>query len=323
MSSFVISLDFEMLWGMTDLPDAMAYRRHVEGEWDAVPRMLSLFRRHGIHATWATVGMVMCADHAEWRSLRPDLLPGYSHIRSSYEMDAVARDNPKLFFGRPLVERILATPGQELATHTYSHFYCGEAGATPEQFAADLRCAHEVAAGLGVRCRSMAFPRNQVIKEFVAVAGNAGIRVYRGNPDHWLYRTGHSVPGGLAGRGARFADSWVTLSGSRTAYPEEDGMLVNIPASLFMRPWSRRLAALESLRLNRLKRSMTSAARAGDICHLWWHPHNFGVDTDRNLAMLESVIKHFLVLQDRYGMQSARLEDFAPASRESYSWVQQ
>lgn len=37
---FVISLDFELLWGVRDHSDKQAYGQNVLGARDAVPRML-------------------------------------------------------------------------------------------------------------------------------------------------------------------------------------------------------------------------------------------------------------------------------------------
>ena len=276
--------------------------------------MLAMFRRYEIRATWATVGMLMCKDHAQWRDIRPTVLPGYHRPEcSNYSMDAVAKKYPQLFFARPLVEQILATPGQELATHTYSHFYCGEVGATAEQFMADLVSAQAIALDMGVRPRSLVFPRNQVLQDFLPILTKAGIEVYRGNPAHWLYRGGHITPGGTAGRVVRFADSWAPMTGSHTAHAEVTNGLTNVPASLFLRPWTRRLSALESMRLARLKRAMTTAARTGGICHIWWHPHNFGINMEQNLSVLQSLLQHYQILQDRYGMRSLSMGDFATA----------
>lgn len=312
MSHFVVSLDFELFWGVGDTQTMDGYGHNVMGEWEAIPRMLALFRRYGIRVSWATVGMAMCRNFKEWRNIRPSVLPGYVRKEiSPYTMDRQVGQYPKLFFGRPLVEQILATPGQELATHTYSHFYCKEAGATPEQFAADLACARAVAADMGVHCRSLVLPRNQIAEKFLSVLPDAGIQVYRGNADHWLYRNGDAVPGGVAGRAARFADGCLPLSGQCDRQAERSGDLLNLPASLFLYPWSERHRALAPMRLFRLKRCMTTAARAGSIFHLWWHPHNFGVNTDRNLALLESLLQHYRMLNDRYGMRSSCMGDFA------------
>ncbi|RJG01286.1 polysaccharide deacetylase family protein [Noviherbaspirillum sedimenti] len=311
MSRLVISLDFELFWGVGHAHSFASYGANVLGEWRAIPRMLALFRQYGIRVSWATVGMVMCRHYKEWREIRPSILPGYIRQKiSPYTMDKLVREQPDLFFARSLVEQILGTPGQEVATHTYSHFYCNEAGATPEQFSADLDCARMIAADMGVHYRSLVFPRNQIVEKFLAVLPDAGIQVYRGNAGHWLYRNGDAVAGRLAGRAVRLADSCVPLSGKRVEHIERRGELMNLPASLFLYPWSERHRALAPMRLLRLKQSMSAAARTGGIFHLWWHPHNFGVNTDQNLALLESLLQHYCTLAQKYGMQSSCMGDF-------------
>jgi peptidoglycan/xylan/chitin deacetylase (PgdA/CDA1 family) len=310
--TFVISLDFELFWGVAASRTIKGYGGNVEGEWTAIPALLALFRRYGINATWATVGMVMCRNHEHWRSIRPSVAPAYAQPQcSTYEQDEAARHYPRLFFARPLVRQIIDSPGQELASHTYSHFYCGEAGATPEQFAADLACAREIANDMGVNYKSLVFPRNQVRQEFLAAARMAGIRVYRGNPNHWLYRYGHEAPAGAAGRAGRLADTWLPLSGAGVVQPRAGAGMVNLPASLFLRAWSRPLDVLEPLRISRLKFGMTEAARCGGVFHLWWHPHNFGMHTAQNLTVLEALLRHYWVLRDRFGMQSRSMGEFA------------
>lgn len=311
-SAFVISLDFELFWGVADIADVKSYGANVEGEWQAVPAMLALLRRYGVRATWATVGMVMCRDFRQWQSLRPAVMPAYRNPRlSAYAHGGMAHAYPRLFFARPLVEQILETPGQELASHTYSHYLCDEDGASPEQFAADMACARHIAADLGVSLRSLVLPRNQIRPRYLDTLPGLGIRVVRGNADHWLYRNGHQAPGGIAGRAVRLADAWLPL---RSATVQAGGLgngLVDVPASLFLRPWSRRLASLEAIRMRRLQASMTDAARSGGIFHLWWHPHNFGVNQAENLRVLESVLQHHARLRDSFGMQSMTMRDFA------------
>lgn len=317
---FVISLDFELFWGVSDTQTVASYGRNVLGEWQAIPRLLALFCQHGLRATWATVGMIMCRDYKQWRDLRPAVLPGYSRVNvSPYFKNTLVKENAKLFFARPLVEQIRATTGQELATHTYSHFYCNEAGATPEQFAADLACARSIAADMWVNLHSVVLPRNQIDDRFLSVLPKAGIQVYRGNGEHWLYKNGDAVVGGIAGRIARFADACIPLSGECTVRAQHRGGLVNLPASLFLYPWSARYRALSAMRLHRLKQCMTAAARTGGVFHLWWHPHNFGVNLEENIALLEVVLRHYHVLADTYGMQTHCMGDFVPSADPSLS----
>jgi hypothetical protein len=45
--------------------------------------------------------------------------------------------------------------------------------------------------------------------------------------------------------------------------------------------------------------------------HLWWHPHNFGVNLRQNLAMLTTVLDHFASLSKRHGMESLSMGEVA------------
>jgi hypothetical protein len=314
-AKFVISLDFELFWGVSDTQTIAAYGRNVLGEWQAIPQLLALFRYHHIKVTWGTVGAIMCRDYQQWRGIRP--LYGRDATTTcgyAYREDELVKQNPRLFFARPLVERILDTDGQELATHTYSHFYCDRPGATPDQLVDDLLCARSIAAEMGAGFQTLIFPRNQIVPVFLAVLPEAGIRVYRGNAGHWLYRRGDAVPGGQAGRIARFADACLPLSGSGARSEQVGGSLVNVPASMFLYPWAPLHRPLLALRLRRIKQGMTEAARTGTVYHLWWHPHNFGVHIEQNLAMLGEILSHYRYLADRFGMLSQCMGEFADAA---------
>jgi peptidoglycan/xylan/chitin deacetylase (PgdA/CDA1 family) len=311
-AKFVISLDFELFWGVEDTQSIAGYGRNVLGEWQAIPEMLALFRAHRVNVTWATVGAIMCRDYREWRARRRSGTQcGVEPEANADTEDELVKQNPRLFFARSLVERILETDGQELATHTYSHFYCKDKGATPEGFADDLARARSLAAEMGAGFRTIVFPRNQISPEFLAVLPAAGIRVYRGNAQHWLYRNGDTVPGGTAGRIMRFADAFVPLSGSCCRREQIDGALVNVPASAFLYAWSALAEPLMALRLHRIKQGMTEAAHTGGLLHLWWHPHNFGVNLGANLAMLEEILLHYRKLADTLGMESQCMGAFA------------
>jgi hypothetical protein len=87
--------------------------------------------------------------------------------------------------------------------------------------------------------------------------------------------------------------------------------MANVPSSRFLRPWSARLAALEPLRLRRILGAMGRAARRGEVFHLWFHPHNFGVDQNRNFAVLERIADEAERLRDRYGWPSLTMAEAA------------
>lgn len=314
MSNFVISLDFELFWGVAESRTINSYRHNIEGVWEAIPKILELFKRYEVSATWATVGMLMCRDYSQWREVRPDVLPSYARPQcSTYSLDSFVRENPGLFFGHPLVEQILAAKGQELASHTYSHFFCAEPGASVEQFVADCSCQKYIFAEYGMAPTSLVFPRNQLIDQFILAAAKEGITAYRGNPNHWFYRDGHFMPYSIGGRIFRKADGYITLSGNHISNLEQhktDNEPRNIPASMFLRP-SINFPLLDALHLSRVKGGMEEAAKTGGVFHLWWHPHNFGTNIQRNINNLESLLQFYAVLAEKYGMRSVQMRDLS------------
>lgn len=311
MSVFLISLDFELLFGVADSQRLDSYKNNILGERIAIPKILTLFEQYQIRGTWATVGMVMCKGYSQWNDLRPRLLPEYKDPKlSSYIYAPMVKEYPEYFFGRALVEQILQTSGQEVGGHSYSHFYCMEPGATSEQFAADLVCAREIANDLGIVYRSFVFPRNQVRADCLDVLARFDYGVYRGNPQHWLYARGDDVIGGALGRAVRLTDTYLPVSGPNVSRHTHHHEIVDCPASFFLRPWSRRLAVLEPLRMRRLKDAMLKAAQTGGDFHLWWHPHNFGINVEQNLEVLKGLLEYYVFLRDKYGMESKCMGDF-------------
>ncbi|MGC9418241.1 MAG: polysaccharide deacetylase family protein [Rhodovulum sp.] len=312
-SHFVLSLDFELLWGVRDHADRDSYGRNVLGARQAVPRLLELFAAQGIRATWATVGFLFCETKDELLASLPDLRPAYANPRlSNYAyLDDVGpneKEDP-YFFAPSLIDAIRQTPGQAIGTHTMSHFYCLEEGATVAAFEADLVAARDVAARRGIFPRSIVFPRNQFGPEHLDACARQGITHFRGNPTSWAYRATRGADQTPLRRALRLADAYTGLLGAQ-GFQSRSGQPVDVPASRFLRPCAGKLAPLHPLHVATIQRGMAAAARAGENYHLWWHPHNFGIDLQANMDGLTQVLRHFATLADRYGMQSAAMEDF-------------
>ncbi|MDH3742339.1 MAG: hypothetical protein OER56_12160, partial [Hyphomicrobiales bacterium] len=109
----------------------------------------------------------------------------------------------------------------------------------------------------------------------------------------------------------RLADAYLNFSGANSSKVVRGDTTTNIQSSCFLRPYMRRLQFLEGLRLGRITRAMTTAARHGETFHLWWHPHNFGANRPENIQALCHVLDHFEKLRDEFGMASMAMEDFA------------
>ncbi len=314
--AFLLSLDFELHWGLRDHTSIDGYRENLLGVREAVPALLDLFARENVACTWATVGMLMADTKVELLDALPAKRPEYRDRRMSpYDGQALSEvgedeASDPFHFAATLVRRIAEAPRQELATHTFSHYYALEPGADVAAFDADLAAAMRIAEKFGRRPRTLVFPRNQFAPVFLDTLRHHGIVAYRSNGPHWAYaaRAGETP----ARRAFRLADAYAPLSGARVApWPRAERGLVDLRASAFLRPYSARLRRLEALRLRRITSAMTAAAEENGMFHLWWHPHNFGVRLAENLAFLERVLLHLRALRDRFGMESLSMLEAA------------
>lgn len=312
--AFVISLDFELMWGVRDKRTVADYGRNILGVRQVVPALLDLFAARGIASTWATVGFLFCADKDELMGSLPAKLPVYADARlSPYDdLEALGRneeDDP-YHFASSLLQRVQNTPGQEIATHTFSHFYCLEEGGDVEAFRADLAAAKAAAARRRIDMSSIVFPRNQTSAAHLRVCREFGFTAFRGNETVWFHRARRDADQSLPARAFRLADSYLPIAGAQDHAPILIEGLVNVASSRFLRP-ARAAGALERMRLHRIVAAMEQAARHGTVFHLWWHPHNFGADIDLNLAFLTAILDRFRALKDRYGMRAQTMAAIA------------
>lgn len=328
--SFVISLDFELMWGMFDKVSHEQYGANLDGVHVVVPRLLTLFVEHGINATWATVGMLLCRDTESLQAAVANVADQPDFVRSEYSAYkhlALGQTvtHPTHYFAPELAALICATPSQEFASHTFSHLYCKEQlvdEITEEAvIQSDTNAMALAASPFNTALTSIVFPRNQWSQQALWVLARAGYTAFRGTEKHFLY----SAKSDVAQRHPllrlmRIADAYFNISGFHTyTIPERQGLnmpLTNIPASRFLRPYSKRLALFEGLRLRRIKRAMTHAAKGGEVYHLWWHPHNFGRDIEKNIACLTKILDHFKTLQKDYDMESVTMRTLATRVRE-------
>jgi peptidoglycan/xylan/chitin deacetylase (PgdA/CDA1 family) len=323
--ALIISLDFELRWGVFDQypVDGGAYRPHLLGARAAIPRLLDLFEEYEVAATWGAVGFLFAATRIDLDRFRPAVVPAYDDARLDPYRQVIGdgeADDP-LHYAASLVELIAARPRQELASHTYSHFCCLEPGADLASFRADLASAVAIARERGVELRSLIFPRHQFNPAYAQAIAEAGFTCCRTNANGWIYRESADSRYRRADiRAGRLLDTYVEVTGDQVTPWREIGFagpLCLIPASHFLRPYSPRFRRLEPLRLRRIANGIRRAASEHGVFHLWWHPHNFGVHTDENLAFLRRTLEEYRRCRDRYGMRSLSMAETAEVAASS------
>lgn len=315
--TLVISLDFELLWGVLDIQNDET-RKKILRTREVNGKLLTLFEHYQIHATWATVGFLFFDTPHDLMSGLPTKLPSYANSAfSPYSyLESISADCKEdlLHFAPSLIKDLACVPFQELGTHTFSHYYCLEDGQTPEEFEADLQAALAVAKRSGYEIESIVFPRNQYSSAYLQVCAQNGIITYRGNEHLWfrrgqkrrVYRQAHR-------RMMRLLDAYINLSGYHTfPLPQKSGELpINLPSSRYLRPYAKKLRRLEPLRLKRVLNAMRHAAQQGEVFHLWLHPEDFCVAVDENINFFAAILAEFARLQTEYGMQSKNMSELA------------
>lgn len=310
---FVISLDFELFWGIRDKFSFEEYGANVLGVWEIFPRLLDTFERYNIHATFATVGAMFAKDLDDLKQFLPEIKPNYTEeILSPYHgyIGESAQNDPRFYFGNQLIQLLKKYPNQEIGTHTFSHYYALENGQTFESFTSDLNSAIQIAKANDVEVQSFVFPRHQLNPKYIQRFPEFGIRIYRGTEKAWYHSPARGKDEGIIKRAVRYADYFINLGSNhlQDISTLKQGDLYCIQASRWLRPFDQR-KLFQRLKIRRIKQQMRAAAKQNKIFHLWWHPHEFGVNQEENFKMLEEILDYYKKLNQKYNFQSMNFRE--------------
>ncbi|MBD0332887.1 MAG: polysaccharide deacetylase family protein [Chitinophagaceae bacterium] len=316
---FTISLDFELHWGVFDKRDRQSRESCYRNTLKLVPQMLELFAKYNVHVTWATVGSMFASCQKEWEQMRPSMLPEYAEDKYSAFLWAKENGLSEEFawahFAPEEVRSILDYPGQELGTHTFSHYYCLEQLKSKDAFDADLKAVNKAALKFNSKPVSLVFPRNQFNPDHLRICYENGIKVVRSNPSTWFWSPIRDEGSNLIRKVFRTGDAYVPMSLKRTSYPISSininaGEPLQLPASRLLRPWSPKYAIANKLALRRSIVELQTAGERKECYHLWWHPENFGDHPEENMKDLQLLLEQYKKCRNKLGMQSWNMGEY-------------
>lgn len=308
----MISLDFELLWGVFDKVDHTHTQAYFHITRKLIPHLLDLFSHYQIHATWATVGMLFNESWEQWEANIPNDIPDYSHRElSAYHFGhSIKNESTRDFcLAKDLIGLIHTTPNQEVATHTYSHYYCLERGQSLDAFGQDLQKCISLARGMGITLKSLVFPRNQFNAAYLKLCYELGIENVRSNPDSWYWN--NTKRDAIQDKVFRTADAYYGRKDKSYLWRDlkwEESAPLAQKASRLLRPYSEH-GWLNQLKIRRIKSEMLHAAKHGQIYHLWWHPHNMARHPVENLMELCELLEYFKYCQKSHGLQSRNMAE--------------
>ena len=307
---FVISLDFELFWGVADIADIAQWENDIKKVYDIVPRTLDLFEKYGIHATWATVAGIMLDDYKELLQYLPEDLPEQTHeIISKFNFSDELKSIPDyMLFGNKLVQLVKNAEGQEIGTHTFTHYYCDKKDSNIKDFLYEMDTASLIMKKKGYgECNSVVFPRNQVSECYVHVLPQ-NIYAFRGSIPGYIDKL--KKKNRRLGTLVWYLDHYLPLQNSAYSLNEiKKGKKYDIKLSRLFKAYKEKYRFAEKMKIWRYKKEMEYAAKKGKVYHICWHPHNFSRCTDRNFEQLEDLLIKFKVLEEKYGMVSMNMDE--------------
>lgn len=313
---FCISLDFEKYWGIHDISDWQSREAELSNVKNIVFQMLELFDSNKIHATWAFVGLLA---HPNFEDILDQELKAIPYENSSYSpfpLDGQKIPN-SISCALDELKKIKSIRFQELASHTFSHFYSLEKGIGSVDFETDLRKMKTIEKLLGIKFDSIVFPRNQINEAFIEICKAENYIAYRGNQQSALWENSSYENESFFKKGKRLIDAYYPIAKTKGYSLKEirsKKEIINIPASRFFRPISKKWG-FEDQKMKRIKDEMTKAAKNNEIYHLWWHPHNFTNNTEAHFEQLDQLFEHFHELHKTYGFVSLNMQEIANYAR--------
>ncbi|MGH8824610.1 MAG: polysaccharide deacetylase family protein [Jiangellaceae bacterium] len=304
----VISIDTELAWGEAHRRDGTSAGHRYETEREVVERILDLFTRYGVSATWAVVGHLFLDRCSRLDGLvHPEVVrPSYAWLDGDwYDIDPVTSlAEAPYFYGPDIVERIVTCPvRQEIGCHSFSHLMAGEPGCSGDAFESDLEACHAAASAAGVTLRSFVFPRNAV--GHVELLSAHGYSCYRGAPGAPFAERSPT-----SRRLLRLADRVRPMSGSAVR-PRREAGVWNLPQTFMFAPATRLRRLPIRLWARQPIARLRQAVRERSLFHLWFHPYNVTVDADRALRGLELVCAEAARLRDTGRLDFVPMGDLA------------
>jgi len=284
--TLIFSLDAELAWGYHDLNMNKRYERRIECARSSWLKILDLFDKYQIPATWAIVGHLFlnkCDGKHEDHPAGDDWFQN--------DLGGTINENPN-WFGTDLIKQILNKKiDHEIACHSFSHV---EFDSVEREIAeSELQHSIEAAKKMNITFESFIYPRNKVAHR--DLLKKYGFTSYRGVKPLSENNNEYSEKG-MVRKVSIFLDYFTPLRiNHSTVNPIIDEFgLVNIPASFIIYNF------LEKSRWNveklfydpvflKVKKEINFLTKNNGILHLWFHPND--LTRERDFDRLDRILR--------------------------------
>lgn len=247
---FCLSIDTELLWGRKDNPQP--FFSDTQKAKMIIKKLLFLFDKYQIPATWAIVGELF-------------------------------NEGDPLWHGPDIIKMIKTYPNQEIACHTYSHEVFDEKKLNLQEAETEIKKCLKVTRPL--RLRSFVFPKN--IIGHLEVLKKYGFCCFRGPEPYWFSKISKrqklfqildfllllSPP---ISKPSKHSSGLINIPGSML-YISSRGLRKFLPVDM---------------RVIKAKKGIKKANKIGGVFHLWFHPIDFARETEKMFLGLEEILKY-------------------------------
>lgn len=176
---FIISLDTESIWGYHAYPlhkdIDMLIRDNTDGR-DSINKLLKIFNKYNISATWAVVGHLFLERCEKKDGIPHKDMPRFRDDWYSFDPCTNIEEDP-LYYGKDIIEVILSNRVEhEIGCHSFSHVQFSKC--CREVADAEIRKSMKIAKQFGITLKSFVFPENMI--GHTDVLKKYGFKIYRG-----------------------------------------------------------------------------------------------------------------------------------------------
>ncbi len=308
--TFTISLDTELAWGWIDSPKRKLYDPLFRSARENVDRLLELFDKYNIPATWAVVGKMIDyegASESHDRFQVSDFYPGLDS-RSLYSNSDLHNEHFSLLLFPEVIDKIRnSRAAHEIGAHSYSHIvFTSVSEEHREIIDKDLSRMVTSLKAYGISPDSFVFPRNKV--GHLDLLKSYGFKRYRDKDPILDHKT--SILDKLLNNLIQILP--ISPQVGKAEY-DANG-LIKIPGGLLFRQTHLGLKKNIPISLTTAKAIMglKSAYKKNGIFHLWFHPFNFGTNTEKHFKAFEKVLSKASTLRAQDKLEIKTMNQINP-----------
>lgn len=295
---FVLSLDFETMWGSIGSKDIQSFALRTAKEKEIFYKVNELFNEYGIHSTWAIVGAMACKTKEETIShLKNDIY----YKKWNISIKDFIENAPTDYFLSNLINKLSLEKNVEIASHTFTHSYFLDDSLSCDDLENELSVSKRILSSYG-EIKTIIFPRNQINPNVFPLMEKYDYSIMRANQKR-LFKNNRYL---------EYFNSIFPITNKTSYSPNklfvDEYNILNIPASLFLR-FRKKNDFIHKLQIRRVKKEMRKSAKRGLVFHLWFHPHNLGLDVDNGINGLRQIFDFYSKMNEKHSYKSVNMRE--------------